>query len=90
MKGAEEGRRPAIVRTALECIYVFSHFLAPVIPLATELIFERLNTPPRMVHQLQADFYNLKPHTVINFDKLNSPVLFQKLQIDEKKKPIVK
>ena len=86
MKGADESRRPAIVRTTLECIYLFSHFLAPVIPLAAELIFERLNTPPRMVHQLNKSFYNLVPGTKIEFDKLSTPVLFQKLLVDEKKK----
>jgi methionyl-tRNA synthetase len=34
MKGADEARRPAVVKTTLEAIYAFMHFLAPVIPVA--------------------------------------------------------
>lgn len=38
MKGADEGRRPAIVRTTLEAIYAFMHFLGPVIPFAAQKV----------------------------------------------------
>lgn len=38
MKGADESRRPAIVRTTLEAIFAFMHFLAPVIPLAAKKV----------------------------------------------------
>lgn len=34
MKGEDESRRPAIVRTTLEALYAFMHLLAPVLPMA--------------------------------------------------------
>ena len=34
MKGKDESRRPAIVRTTLEALYAFMHLLAPVLPMA--------------------------------------------------------
>ena len=36
MKGADEIRRPAIVRTTLEALYAFMHLLAPVLPMAAQ------------------------------------------------------
>ena len=36
MKGADETRRPAIVRTTLEALYAFMHLLAPVLPMAAQ------------------------------------------------------
>lgn len=79
MKGADEPRRAVVVRTALESIYVFSHFLAPVIPLAANLIFGMLNTKPRAVTTLRADFYNLSPGTPLTpggilFKKIEAPL----------------
>lgn len=61
MKAEDESRRPAIVRTTLEAIYAFTHFLGPIIPLAAEKIFKRLRTRPRRIDQLSRDFYNLQP-----------------------------
>lgn len=75
MKGEDESRKPAIVRTTLEAIYVFTHFLAPVLPLAAEKIFTRLNTPPKSVHNLKTDFYNLIPGTPVVLGE----ILFTKL-----------
>jgi methionyl-tRNA synthetase len=75
MKGEDESRKPAIVRTTLEAIYVFTHFLAPVLPLAAEKIFTRLNTPPKSVHNLKTDFYNLVPGTPVTL----GDILFTKL-----------
>lgn len=75
MKGADESRRPAIVRTTLEAIYIFTHFLAPVLPLAAEKIFTRLHTPPKSVHNLKTDFYNLIPGTPVELGE----ILFTKL-----------
>ena len=36
MKGENECRRPAIVRTTLEALYAFTHLLAPVLPIAAQ------------------------------------------------------
>lgn len=36
MKGADEARRPAIVRTTLEALYAFMHLLAPILPIAAQ------------------------------------------------------
>ena len=38
MRGESERRRPAIVRTTLEAIFAFMHFLAPVIPFAAQKV----------------------------------------------------
>jgi len=75
MKGDDESRRPAIVRTTLEAIYILAHFLAPVLPLAAEKIFSRLNTSPRVVGSLRPDFYNLTPGTPVTI----GDILFTKL-----------
>jgi methionyl-tRNA synthetase len=77
LKGADEARRPAIVRTTLEAVYAFAHFLAPVIPLAAEAIFTKLNTAPVIVANLKMDFYNLAPGTQVTL----GDILFKKIEI---------
>ena len=77
MKGPDESRRPAIVRTTIEALYVFTHLLAPVIPLAADLIFQKLDTPPVPLKSLNHDFYNLKPGTQTNIGE----ILFRKIEI---------
>lgn len=74
MKGTDEARRPAIVRTTLEAIFAFTHLLAPVIPLAAQQIFTRLGSPPTSFLLLDADLYNLQPGTAVSVGE----VLFQK------------
>lgn len=61
MKGVDQLRRPAIVRTTLEAVYAFTHFLAPIIPIAADKIFKRLGTRPRRIDQLDVGMYNLTP-----------------------------
>lgn len=79
MKGeADASRRAAIVRTTLEAIYTFSHYLAPIIPNATGEIFKRLNTPPKPTKYLRADFYNLVPGTPVTLGN----ILFTKIEED--------
>lgn len=79
MKGADEPRRVAVVRTALEALYAFTHFLAPVVPQAAHAIFsDRLNTAPVATTSLRGDFYNLAPGTKtrlgdILFTKIEDP-----------------
>lgn len=77
MKGDREHKRIAIVRTALEAIYAFTHFLAPVIPVAAQHIFVSLNTPPRSAHNLRPDLYNLTPGTPVTVGE----ILFKKIEI---------
>lgn len=78
MKGADESRRVNIVRTTLEAIYAFTHFLAPAIPLAAQAIFDKLNSPPISTKNLRRDFYNLQPGTTVSLGS----ILFQKI-LDE-------
>jgi methionine--tRNA ligase beta chain len=79
MKGSDECRRPAIVRTTLEAVYAFMHVLAPVIPFAAQAVFDRLGTPPRPLSLLRSDLYNLKPGTPVTLGE----ILFQKIEADE-------
>eukprot|EP01038_Epipyxis_sp_PR26KG_P012817 gene12817-17186_t len=76
MKGEHEIRRAKIVRTTLEAIFAFTHFLAPVIPLAAQSIFEKLNSQPKSTFNLKDDFYNLVPGTIITV----GDILFQKIE----------
>ena len=77
MKAENQHRRPGVVRTTLEAIYAFSHFLAPVIPHAVESIFNKLHTPPRMAKLLRSDFYNLAPGTKVDIGS----ILFEKIEV---------
>lgn len=91
MKGADESRRPAIVRTTLEALYAFMHLLAPVLPMAAQAVFERLSTPPVPVKTLKADFYNLTPGSKVSI----GDILFQKIEAEDltakaEIKPVVK
>lgn len=82
MKGdALATRRQAIVRTSLEAVYAFTHFLAPVIPVAGQKIFDCLSTEPRSFHNLRNDFYNLTPGTPV----IVGGILFQKIGDPAKK-----
>ena len=77
MKGDDQiPRRLSIVRTSLEAIYAFTHFLAPILPLSSRNIFKNLNTKPRNVMDLRDDFYNLIPGTIITI----GDILFQKIE----------
>ena len=77
MKGSDEARRPAIVRTTLEAIYVFTHFLAPVLPQSSGEIFRKLNTNPIVADKLDESFYNLKPGTNVSL----GDILFKKIEM---------
>lgn len=73
---ADLPRRAAIVRTTLEAIYLFTHYLGAVIPHAAEAIFARLGTPPRPTFSLRGDFYNLTPGTPVFL----GDILFSKIE----------
>ena len=81
MKGVDEGRRVSVVRTSLEAVFAFSHFLAPVLPLASLQVFRKLNSSPISIDNLRDDFYNLKPGTKVSIGE----ILFQKIEIEEQK-----
>lgn len=70
MKGVDETRRPSIVRTTLEAVYLFLHFLGPVIPLAADQVFKRLNHNPKPIFELKSDFYNLIPGTQVQLGEI--------------------
>ena len=81
MKGENEVRRVAIVRTTLEAIYAFSHFLAPILPLVTESIFNRFGAQPKALFNLHDNFYNLVPGTPV----VVGDILFTKIETNEDK-----
>lgn len=76
MKGENEYRRIAVVRTAMEALYAFMHVLSPVIPVAGQQVFEKLGTSPVSLKNLRDDFYNLTPGTPISV----GDVLFKKIE----------
>lgn len=84
MKGSDISRRPAIVRTTLEGIYAFTHFLAPIIPLAADAIFQKLHSKPRPIFDLKDNFYNLIPGTKVEV----GTILFSKIESEPIHSPI--
>ena len=84
MKGGDEVRRAPVVRTTLEAIYAFTHFLAPIIPHAAKLIFDALQTPPKPVFLLRNDLYNLTPGTKV----VPCKILFSRIEVEKNKKVI--
>ncbi len=85
MKGDEmSDKRMAVVRTTLEAIYIAAHFLAPVIPIAAQKIFDCLNTPPKPSFML-CEFGNLMPGTPV----VLGDVLFTKI-VDEEESTALK
>ena len=83
MKGENESRRVGIVRTAMEALYAFSHFLAPVMPITAQKIFDKLHTAPVSSFNLKDNFYNLVPGTPLTVGE----ILFQKILPKEEEKP---
>ena len=57
--------KQVVVRSVLEAVYVAAHFLAPYIPTAVGVIFDRLNTRPLPICQLRSDFLHLAVGTPI-------------------------
>ena len=77
MKHQDQAKRPAVIRTVLEAIYVCSHFLAPAMPFVTQKVFDKLG-PCKRLQDLDCNFYNLVPGTI-----LAQPhgILFPKLDV---------
>jgi len=60
LKGEENNlKRQSIVRTALELIYIFTHFIEPIMPQIAQKIFYKLNSSPKPLDELDNNFYNL-------------------------------
>ena len=85
MKDDDTGRK-RVVRTALEAIYIATHFLSPFVPEACDKIFEKMGTQPKTIVTLSKAFDNLIPGTTVNVGE----VLFQKYISEDKMKKIEK
>ena len=70
----DDKRRQEDIRLCLECLYTLAHFLQPYLPEATETLFKRLNSKPRLLHQLSPWFENLIPGTPV---EAGGKVLFE-------------
>ncbi|RLN55215.1 hypothetical protein BBJ29_006114 [Phytophthora kernoviae] len=78
----EEESRLVVVRTCLEAIYVLAHYLSPMIPNTTEIIFKKLGTAPTILTALSPEYDNLKAGTPV----VIGDILFNKILTEEEKK----
>jgi methionyl-tRNA synthetase len=69
--------RQVSVRTTVEAVYIFAHFLEPYIPAACKILLEKLHTPARTLGELRPTFDNLTPGTPVAVGS----VLFDKLDV---------
>ena len=67
----------AIIRTALEAVYVLAHFWMPFIPKAAEVIFRKIGQQPKNLHTLSPKFDNLTTSAPVSVDK---SILFDPLR----------
>ncbi|KAI9916399.1 hypothetical protein PsorP6_017816 [Peronosclerospora sorghi] len=72
--------RLVVVRTCLEAIYVLAHYLSPIIPQSTEMIFKKLGTVPSKLTALSPHYDNLKSGTEVSI----GDILFRKILTEEK------
>ena len=72
---AEE--RKIVVRATLEAIYALAHLLLPFIPAGATKIFEKLNTSPTFIADIDADLRNLEAGAKVEI----GDVLFKKVRI---------
>ncbi|OQR90369.1 methionyl-tRNA synthetase [Thraustotheca clavata] len=70
-----------VVRTVLEAIYIFAHFMTPYMPGTATAIFDKLRTQPKTLTQLSSYFDNLTPGSPIAV----GDILFQKVLSDAEK-----
>ena len=77
-KGDEfEEERKIVVRATLEAIYALAHLLLPFIPAGATKIFEKLNTSPTFIADIDADLRNLEAGAKVEI----GDVLFKKVRI---------
>jgi len=91
MKDDRVAERTAVVRTALEAIFAFAHFISPFMPDAASGIFWKLGTPPCDIVNLRPSFDNLAVGTTVHhgaplFKKIESAAA--KAAIEEKAKAL--
>lgn len=55
----------AIIHVVLDAVYIAAHFLQPIIPIASDKIFQRLGQPSKTLADLASDGWNLVPGTKI-------------------------
>lgn len=80
MKGDENAvQRQIIVRATLEAVYALAHLLLPFVPDGSKKIFEKLNTEPVILTDLNADLRNLTVGKAIKV----GDVLYTKLVSEE-------
>jgi methionyl-tRNA synthetase len=79
----DENLRAVSVRTTLEAVYIFAHFLSPYIPTASELLFSKLHTAARPIKELSPAFNNLAPGTPVDI----GDILFAKVALPEVPEP---
>eukprot|EP00949_MAST-11_sp_MAST-11-sp1_P001981 g1981.t1 len=82
-KKKDPADKAPILRTVLEACYVFAHFMRPFTPVASDVMFQQLNTPMRTIAELSASFDNLVPGTSLIVD---GPILFQKYDGEDGKR----
>ncbi|EQC29804.1 hypothetical protein SDRG_12350 [Saprolegnia diclina VS20] len=70
-----------VVRTVLEAVYIFAHFMTPFMPGTADAIFAKLHTQPKTLTQLSSYFDNLTHGTPI----VVGDILFQKVLSDAEK-----
>jgi methionyl-tRNA synthetase len=82
MKGDEKATdRQIIVRATLEAVYALAHLLVPFLPIGATAIFEKLNTPPKTIVEVNANLRNLVVGTTVRI----GDVLYTKLLTDDEK-----
>ncbi|KAF0689156.1 Aste57867_19428 [Aphanomyces stellatus] len=79
-----EHDKQVVVRTILEAIYVFAHYMIPFMPTTAERIFGFLNAAPTTLPRLRTQFDNLTPGTPIK-EVTKDDILFEKLKSDAEK-----
>lgn len=87
LKGEENNlKRQQIIRTVLELVYVFTHFLEPIMPNVAKQIFDKLHTSPKKIQTLNNDFYNLIPNTQIEIGTILFTKYEEEINKDDKEK----
>ena len=82
MKGDERAEeRQIVVRATLEAVYALAHLLIPFIPGGAQKIFEKLNTPPADLPNVNSGLRNLAVGTKIEV----GDVLYTKLISEEER-----
>ncbi|ETW05320.1 methionine-tRNA ligase [Aphanomyces invadans] len=75
----DDHEKKVVVRTILEAIYVFAHYMVPFMPATAARVFEFLHTAPTTLPLLSNDFNNLTPGTPIK-EVTKDDILFEKLK----------